>query len=170
MLSAMHIGSHSLIFKDFKFVSEKTAEKCWSRCFPEERDILVVSRGAGVGRTIISKCRGYCLMGSVLLFKPASQVNERFLSNFLNSPIGNEKLRTTSGASAQQAIYIAHLKRDYVVPLPPLAEQARIVAKVEELMRLCDRMETQLTTTQTESRRLLEAVLHEAITLHTGER
>ena len=44
-------------------------------------------------------------------------------------------------------------------PLPPLAEQHRIVAKVDELMALCDRLEAQLTTTQTESRRLLEAVL-----------
>jgi type I restriction enzyme, S subunit len=51
----------------------------------------------------------------------------------------------------------------FVFPLPPLAEQHRIVAKVDELMALCDRLETQLTTTQTESRRLLEALLHEAL-------
>ncbi len=49
------------------------------------------------------------------------------------------------------------------VPIPPLAEQRRIVAKVEELMALCDRLEAQLTTTQTESRRLLESVLHHAL-------
>ena len=49
------------------------------------------------------------------------------------------------------------------VPIPPLAEQGRIVAKVEELMALCDRLEAQLTTTQTESRSLLEAVLHDAL-------
>ena len=51
----------------------------------------------------------------------------------------------------------------FVFPLPPLAEQHRIVAKVDELMFLCDQLETQLTTAQTESRRLLEAVLHEAL-------
>jgi type I restriction enzyme S subunit len=33
--------------------------------------------------------------------------------------------------------------RDYSIPLPPLAEQKRIVAKVEELMALCDRLESQ---------------------------
>lgn len=49
--------------------------------------------------------------------------------------------------------------------LPPFAEQHRIVTKVDELMTLCDRLEAQLTTTQTESRRLLEAVLHEAISV-----
>ena len=49
------------------------------------------------------------------------------------------------------------------VALPPLAEQHRIVAKVEELMALCGRMEAQLSTTQTESRRLLEASLASAL-------
>lgn len=49
------------------------------------------------------------------------------------------------------------------VPLPPLSEQHRIVAKVDELMALCDQLEAQLTTTQTESRRLLEAVLQESL-------
>jgi type I restriction enzyme S subunit len=46
--------------------------------------------------------------------------------------------------------------RNMLLPIPPLAEQHRIVARV-------DRLEEQLTTTQTESRRLLEAVLHEAL-------
>jgi hypothetical protein len=47
-----------------------------------------------------------------------------------------------------------------VLPLPPLAEQHRIVAKVDQLMALCDRLKAQLTTTQTQSRRLLESTLH----------
>jgi type I restriction enzyme S subunit len=49
------------------------------------------------------------------------------------------------------------------IPLPPLAEQHRIVAKVDELMSLCDQLEAQLISAQTERRRLLEAVLHEAL-------
>jgi type I restriction enzyme S subunit len=49
------------------------------------------------------------------------------------------------------------------IALPPLAEQYRIVAKVDELIALCDRLEAQLTTGRTESGHLLEAVLHEAL-------
>ncbi len=52
--------------------------------------------------------------------------------------------------------------------VPSLTEQQCIVAKVEELMALCDRLEAQLTTTQTESRRLLEAVLSEAFASSEG--
>ncbi len=49
------------------------------------------------------------------------------------------------------------------VPLPPLPEQHRIAAKVDELMSVCNHLESQLATAQYESRRLLEAVLHESL-------
>ena len=51
----------------------------------------------------------------------------------------------------------------FAYPLPPLAEQHRIVAKVDELMALCDQLEAQITSTETDSRRLLEAVLRDAL-------
>jgi type I restriction enzyme S subunit len=49
------------------------------------------------------------------------------------------------------------------LPLPPLAEQYRIVAKVDELLTVCDRLESQLTTAQAENSDLLEAVLYHAL-------
>jgi type I restriction enzyme S subunit len=48
-------------------------------------------------------------------------------------------------------------------PLPPLAEQKRIVAKVDELMALCDRLEASLTAGENARSRLLNALLHEAL-------
>jgi type I restriction enzyme S subunit len=49
------------------------------------------------------------------------------------------------------------------IPIPPLAEQCRIVARVDELRGLCDRLEERLTTAQAESRRLLDAILGQAL-------
>jgi type I restriction enzyme S subunit len=48
-------------------------------------------------------------------------------------------------------------------PLPPLAEQHRIVAKVDELMALCDRLEKNLNTAGSTRRRLFDALLAEAL-------
>ena len=49
------------------------------------------------------------------------------------------------------------------IPLPPLAEQHRIVAKVDELMALCDQLEENLVNGEETRSRLLEALLVEAI-------
>ncbi len=51
----------------------------------------------------------------------------------------------------------------YLFPLPPLAEQHRIVAKVDELMAVCDRLEASLTTSTNTQRYLLDSFLHHAL-------
>jgi type I restriction enzyme S subunit len=53
--------------------------------------------------------------------------------------------------------------RDIDVIIPPHAEQHRIVAKVDALMALCDRLEAALTTADTTRARLLEALHHDAL-------
>ena len=46
-------------------------------------------------------------------------------------------------------------------PLPPLAEQRRIVAKVDQLMALVDELETQLAASRATAKNLLEAIVAE---------
>lgn len=58
---------------------------------------------------------------------------------------------------------------DFLIPIPPLAEQHRIVAKVDELMVLCDQLEASLTTADETRRKLLDALLAEALTSTTAE-
>jgi hypothetical protein len=64
-------------------------------------------------------------------------------------------------------ISMAHMTKETMerleVPLPPLAEQHRIVAKVDALMALCDQLEQQLSQKEENRRRLLEAVLQVAL-------
>lgn len=52
---------------------------------------------------------------------------------------------------------------DFPVPVPPLAEQHRIVTKINEMMALCDRLEHILATTNAIRNRLHDAVLHDAL-------
>ncbi len=52
---------------------------------------------------------------------------------------------------------------ELLICIPPLAEQHRIVAKVDELMALCDRLEASLATADSTRRRLLDALLREAL-------
>jgi type I restriction enzyme S subunit len=57
---------------------------------------------------------------------------------------------------------------EFLVPIPPLAEQHRIVAKVDGLMALCDRLEASLGGAQATRRRLLEALVTEALSADEG--
>jgi type I restriction enzyme S subunit len=79
-------------------------------------------------------------------------------SDFVRADV-ESKCATTVG---NWGISAGRLKSCYF-PLPPLAEQHRIVAKVDELMALCDQLEQQLSQAEQGRRGLLEAVLREAL-------
>lgn len=49
-----------------------------------------------------------------------------------------------------------------IIPIPPLAEQKAIVAKVEKLLALCDQLESQVNQNQSHAEQLMQAVLKEA--------
>jgi len=102
-----------------------------------------------------------CFPDSVVGFKASPLLDSaRYFEYFVRTAKAN--LLEFAPATAQKNINLEILNA-VLIPLPPLAEQQRIVAKVDELMVLCDQLEAQLTTTQTDSRRLLEAVLEAAL-------
>ena len=86
----------------------------------------------------------------------------RYLAYLLSSPLVYDQATKGTTGTAQPTIALRPL-RNFVVPLPPLAEQHRIVAKVDALMTLCDQLETRLTTTATTRSRLLNALIQEAL-------
>jgi type I restriction enzyme, S subunit len=105
----------------------------------------------------------YCLSANLILIQPKTMViNPKFLAMFLDSPTFINVL-VDQTTNSTHGVFGIKKARIISIPLPPLAEQHRIVAKVDELMALCNQLENQLTATETDSRRLLEAVLHEAL-------
>lgn len=102
-----------------------------------------------------------CFPDSVVGFIPASMFeNARYFEYFVRTAKAN--LLEFAPATAQKNINLEILTQ-VLIPLPPLAEQRRIVAKVDELMSLCDRLEASLVTADETRRRLLEALLAEAL-------
>ena len=83
------------------------------------------------------------------------QIMFRGLTDFLLKEL------VKTGTTVQSLKYAEFEQQAF--PIPPLAEQHRIVAKVDELMALCDQLEQQLCQADQQRRRLLEAVLAEAL-------
>jgi type I restriction enzyme S subunit len=86
--------------------------------------------------------------------------NARYFEYFVRTAKAN--LLEFAPATAQKNINLEILTQ-VLIPIPPLAEQHRIVAKVDELMAICDQLETKITATENDSRSFLESVLAEAL-------
>jgi type I restriction enzyme S subunit len=80
----------------------------------------------------------------------------------LQSPLWQGQLEAIMAQTTRNQVSIQK-QAFFRVALPPIAEQHRIVAKIDALMALCDRLEASLTTTAATRRRLLDALLAEAL-------
>jgi len=161
-LSAKDIRDDGISLDNPLFISEQTAKKALQRCDPKYGDLLIVSRGATVGRMCkVNVHERFCLLGSVILIKPAEHVLSEFLSIALKSPDSFRQLTNASGSTAQPAIYLRDLKK-IAIPLPPLAEQHRIVTKVDQLMTLCDQLKTRLTQARQLNGQLADVLVAQA--------
>lgn len=85
-----------------------------------------------------------------------------YLWTWLRSPIMVELVEKRMRGQAYPAINDSDFAR-LPLPLPPLKEQQRIVAKVDQLMTVCDDLEAQINEGRSTQARLLESVLHQAL-------
>lgn len=135
MITAMDVREEGIDFSRNNFVSESDFIKFTKKCSPEKNDLLLVSRGATIGRCcVINTDRKFCLMGSVILIKPKS-ITPAYLLYLFRDRNFLKYLLKLSPASAQQAIYIVNIKT-LNIPVPPLSLQqqfAEIVNKTETL-------------------------------------
>jgi len=76
----------------------------------------------------------------------------------MNSPVGRKLAEDSNHGMTRSRINSMDAKC-LPIALPPLAEQKRIVAKMDELMRWCDALEVRLTAAQTTATHLLDATL-----------
>ncbi len=159
LLSAKDITSAGVSFADIKYISETDFEKSLRRCNPEWNDILMVSRGATIGRTILNReKRQFALMGSVILLKVCSTASAAYLTYILQSTDFQRHLFAISGSSAQQAIYLRDIKRRKVC-VPPLPEQQKIAAILSTWDRAIELTEKLIAAKQRRKQALMQQLL-----------
>ena len=142
LLSAKNLYGGTLTFENIDYVSLRDAEKFRKRCNPECNDILIGGRGS-IGNTVINDTdRLFCLMGSVILVKPLLMY-PKYLFYLLKSNYGQIEMKGRSFQTAISALYLKDIVK-IIVPIPPLQEQCRIVAKIESMFNLIEQMEMQL--------------------------
>lgn len=90
-----------------------------------------------------------------------------FVFMLLQSPFGQDHLGLNTKTGNRPNINSGGIIST-LIPLPPLAEQAEIVERVEELMKTCSGLEAEIQYTRTHAARLLQAVLKEAFSVEPG--
>ena len=161
LITSKNLSSGYLSFDETKLISEEDYIKISQRSAVAKGDILLAMIGSIGNPVMVDTDQPFVIKNVALLkyFDP-SYSDPEFLRFFLLNA-ANE-MKALAGGGLQPFVSLSFL-RNYPLAIPPLAEQHRIVAKVDELTGLCDRLEASLVAGDETRGRLIDALLHETL-------
>jgi type I restriction enzyme, S subunit len=163
LLRTTNIRNGRVVLGGHRYVSEETYRVWTSRYEPQPGDIII-TREAPMGEVAkippeLRVCLGQRLMLCRL-------VEETLDADFLVYSLRDSNLMSRVRDKPIGAL-VEHLRvggvETLLIAVPPLAEQKRVVAKIDELMELCDALKTALAESTTTRSRLLLALLNDAL-------
>ena len=159
-VSATHIRENCIDRKNCLFVWKKDFEELYKKTYPKKWEILITNRWAWCWTpSIIDIDDEFTFQNAALIWFNQSLLNNRYIYWYLlnfRSQLMDEFVRWWAQPMLSNIILW-----DVILPLPPVVEQHRIVAKVDELMKYCDWLEIQITEAKENGEKLMESVLGE---------
>ncbi len=138
-VSVKDMSNGFLSLENTKYISEEEHKELYTRCNPEKGDLILSKVGTTGVPAIVDTTEPFSLFVSVALLKfDCKCIDIKFLYYMLMSPLVQaQATENTRGVGNKN--WVLDAIASTMVVLPPLVEQKRIVAKIEELLPLVDR-------------------------------
>ena len=138
LVTSKNISGGGLDFSNVKYISREDADKINERSNVDTGDILFAMIGSIGNPVIVNKDREFCVK-NVALFKnyDKSKICIEYVYWFLYR---EQYIMKKVASGGVQSFISLKVFRNYLFPLPPLEEQKRIVAKIEELLPYCNQL------------------------------
>lgn len=130
----------------------------------ENDDVLIARTGGTIGKSyLVENIDVKAVFASYLIrVKRIDGMYSSFIKTFLGSQVYWQQLYANSMGTGQPNVNATALK-GLLFPIPPLAEQHRIVAKVDELMAMCDALKNRINDAQTTQIQLADTIVEQAV-------
>ena len=160
-LSAKDISGFRISFDNCRFISQSEHEMLRKRCAVRRGNVLITKSGT-IGRVaVVETDQEFSLFESVANIPVISPIEPKYISFASFVAVSG-----TFGAANQKGVAVRHLHledlRRVPIPLPPLAEQTRIVAEVERRLSVIEGLEAMVAANLQRAARLRQAVLQRA--------
>ena len=153
-----NLNSGLVSFDGCRFVPDHYFEDLdWSKR-PTSGDLLYTVTGSFGIAVPVTTNAPFCVQRHVAILKTVRSSPASYLLKYLQSLSAKSFSQEIATGTAQKTVPLSGL-RQMPIALPPLAEQHRIVAKVDELMALCDRLEAEQTDAEAAHAKLVETLL-----------
>lgn len=133
-VTAKNIRPWGLDLADISYVDTKTHHEIYARCPVEKGDVLYIKDGATTGLAIVNPLdEPFSMLSSVALLKPnKAALESSYLKYWLNSPDTLSMMLERMTGTAIRRLTLTTISAQKI-PIAPIPEQRRIVAKVDGL-------------------------------------
>ena len=129
-----NVGFGKLLLEGVHRVSERVYNKRNERAVPQAYDLIYAREATAGNVAVIEEGQKVCLGQRTVLVRPMqNRIDSYWLAYFILSPYSYSSLVGKSTGTTVAHVNLSDF-RPFVLPLPPIAEQQRIVAKIEELL------------------------------------
>ncbi|MBL4753705.1 MAG: restriction endonuclease subunit S [Flavobacteriales bacterium] len=125
-----------------------------------EGDLLMVCIGGSIGKSTVTAKR-VAFNQQINSLRPIIVISS-YVHKAVSTNVFFQSVRDHSTGSATPIINRSKWE-ELLVPTPPLAEQYRIVAKVDELMTICDQLKARLNDAQATQLHLADVMVHDSV-------
>lgn len=150
-----------LDFTDTRFVLSEYYDSLDSSRKPRSGDILYTVTGSYGIPILVEKDEPFCVQRHIAILRPLNTLDRRYLWSALASSFVYVQATKRATGTAQKTVSLGVL-REFAIPLPPLAEQRRIVAEVERRLSVVAAMEAAVAANLKRAERLRQAILKRA--------
>jgi type I restriction enzyme, S subunit len=162
LITAKNVRMGYLREAPLEYIADEDYDGWMTRGIPEHGDLLFTTEAPLGNVAQLLTTERVALAQRIITLHPVTSLHSAYLKVALISPLLQQAIRNNATGTTAQGIKAAKLKLIHV-PLPPLAEQKRIVAKVDQLMALCDSLEAALRRAESTAQKLAEAVVAEIV-------
>lgn len=162
-LSVKDMSSGNLNFSDTRFISEDEHSELFKRCNPEKGDLLITKVGTTGIPIVVNTDRPFSLFVSVALIKGFWEyINVDFLSLQVASPFVVKQSKDGTEGIGNKNLVLKKIE-NFLLVLPPLNEQKRIVEKVNQLFSIIEQFQVLQSKLQKTKLHLADALVANAV-------
>jgi type I restriction enzyme S subunit len=167
-IAATQVKSDKIDWENCNYVDEKYHRELFIKAYPQQGELLVVNIGAGCGTpAIIDVDFEFSFKNTAILKFNQSLVSNKLLFYYFLSR--KEQIYAELTKGGLQPFLSLKILNEIDFPLPPIAEQNRIVQKLYELIQYCNELEASIKQSESQNEKLLQQVLREALSSPAGK-
>lgn len=138
------------------FISAELYDELSKSGVPKDGDLMVTAVGT-LGKTYIvtKNDKFYYKDASVICFENYAKLSPKYIKMLMETPLMNYQIKSNSAGTTVATLTMVRMN-EYMIPLPPLEEQHRIVAKIEEILPYIDQYDKAYTKLETFNKKFPE--------------